>query len=230
MAEACTVASLSQLAWTADWHIRDETYALALRRLVDQQQREPLAADIWQRRRLFIGWPVFPGRRLRPRCRPPQRPLRRRARKQVLHSPLDRYSPFHTKVIAATSSEALHVLDGLLYHQSEVTTHRHHTDGGGDSDHVFALCTLLGFLFAPRIPDLKSRRLYSFGKASAYPSLEPLIAGRINVSLIRAHWAEILRVAASIRTGNVTASLIMRQLPPTRDRTASPRRCASWAA
>jgi TnpA family transposase len=44
----------------------------------------------------------------------------------------------------------------------------HHTDGGGNSDHVFALCSLL----APRIPDLKSRRLYSFGKAAAYPSLE----------------------------------------------------------
>ena len=44
MAEACSIASLGQLAWTADWHIRDETYALALRRLVDQQQREPLAA------------------------------------------------------------------------------------------------------------------------------------------------------------------------------------------
>src|SRR5262244_3426618 len=42
--------------------------------------------------------------------------------------------------------------------------------------------------------------------------LEPLIAGRINVALIRTHWAEILRVAASIRTGTVTSSLIMRQL------------------
>jgi len=124
----------------------------------------------------------------------------------------DRYAPFHTKVIAATASEAAHVLDGLLYHQSDVVAGRHHTDGGGDSDHVFALCSLLGFQFAPRIPDLKSRRLYSFDKASAYPSLEPLIAGRINVALIRTHWSEILRVAASIRTGTVTASLILRQL------------------
>ena len=39
-----------------------------------------------------------------------------------------------------------------------------------------------------------------------------MIAGRINVDLIRAHWSEILRVVASIRTGTVTASLIMRQL------------------
>jgi TnpA family transposase len=115
-------------------------------------------------------------------------------------------------VIAATASEAAHVLDGLLYHHSTVATGRHHTDGGGDFDHVFALCSLLGFQFAPRIPDLKSRRLHSFGKATAYPALEPLIAGRINTALIRAHWSEILRVAASIHTGTVTASPILRQL------------------
>jgi TnpA family transposase len=97
----------------------------------------------------------------------------------------DRYAQFYTKLIAATASEALHVLDALLYHQSEVATRRHHTDGGGDSDHVFALCSLLGFQFAPRIPDLKNRRLYSFRKPSATPALEPMIAGRINVALIR---------------------------------------------
>jgi TnpA family transposase len=76
---------------------------------------------------------------------------------------------------------------------------------------------LLGFQFAPRIPGLKHRRLYSFGTPSDFPILEPLIAGRINVALIRAHWSEILRIVASIRTGTVTASLIMRQL-------------AAWAA
>ena len=64
----------------------------------------------------------------------------------------------------------------------------------------------------PRIPDLKDRRLYSFAKPSTYPTLEPLIAGRIDVGLIRAHWTDILRIAASIRTGTVTASLILRQL------------------
>ena len=71
---------------------------------------------------------------------------------------------------------------------------------------------MLGFQFAPCIPDLNHRRLYSFGKPSDHPALEPMIAGRINVALIRAHWQDILRVAASIRTGTVTASLIMRQL------------------
>ena len=44
MAEACSIASLGQLAWTSDWHIRDETYASALKCLVNQQEREPFAA------------------------------------------------------------------------------------------------------------------------------------------------------------------------------------------
>ena len=212
MAEACTIASLGQLGWMADWHIRDETYALALQRLVNQQLREPLAAIFGNGVASSSDGQFFrAGGFGRDAGRLNAHYGDEPGSKFYTHIS-DRYAPFHTKVIAATASEALHVLDGLLYHQSDVVAHRHHTDGGGDSEHVFALCTLLGFLFAPRIPDLKSRRLYSFSKASAYPSLEPLIAGRINVPLIRAHWAEILRVAASIRTGTVTASLIMRQL------------------
>jgi len=210
--EACSIASLSQLAWTADWHVREETYLMALRCLVNQQQREPFAANFGHGTASSSDGQSFQaagfGRDAgRLNARYSQRP----GFKVYTHLS-DRYGPFYTKLIAATASEALHVLDALLYHQSEVSSRRHHTDGGGDSDHVFALCTLLGFQFAPRIPDLKHRRLYSFGKPSAYPTLEPMIAGRINVDLIRAHWSEILRVVASILTGTVTASLIMRQL------------------
>ena len=212
MAEACSVASLGQLAWTSDWHIRDETYALALRRLVNQQQREPFAARFGSGTASSSDGQFFQaagfGRdasRLNTHYGP-------KPGFKVYTHLSDRYGPFFTKLIAATASEALHVLDALLYHQSEVPVGRHHTDGGGDSDHVFALCSLLGFQFAPRIPDLKHRRLYSFGKPSDYSTLEPMIGGRINLALIRAHWAAILRIAASIRTGTVTASVIMRQL------------------
>ena len=46
--------------------------------------------------------------------------------------------------------------------QSEVTSVRHHADGDGNSKVVFTLCKLLGFQFAPWIPDLKSRRPYAY--------------------------------------------------------------------
>jgi Tn3 transposase DDE domain len=212
MAEACDIASLGQLAWISDWHIRDETYALALRRLINQQQREPLAVIFGSGFASSSDGQFFRTGGFGRDASSFNAHYGDEPGVKFYTHLSDRYAPFHTKVIAATASEAAHVLDGLLYHQSEVAARRHHTDGGGDSDHVFALCTLLGFQFVPRIPDLKSRRLYSFGKAAAYPSLEPLIAGRINIALIRAHWPEILRVAASIRTGTVTASLMLRQL------------------
>jgi TnpA family transposase len=212
MAEACSIASLGQLAWTSDWHIREETYALALRRLVDQQQREPFAAHFGSGTSSSSDGQFFQAAGFGRDAARLNAHYSQRSGFKVYSHLSDRYAPFYTKLIAATASEALHVLDALLYHQSEVATRRHHTDGGGDSDQVFALCSLLGFQFAPRIPDLKHRRLYSFGKPTTYPALEPMIAGRINVSLIQAHWSEILRVVASIRTGTVTASLIMRQL------------------
>ena len=213
MAEACRVASLGQLAWTADWHIRDETYALALRCLVDQQQREPLAASSAAAR---------PRPRTASSSRPPasaappapQRPLRPRAGDQVLHPPFrplravphqgDRRRPPAKPCTCSTRCSTI---------RADMTrSTRHHTDGGGVSDHVFALVHLLGFRFAPRIPDLKDRRSTASTSRRPYPSLEPLIAGRINVALIRAHWDDILRIAVSIRNGLVTASVILRQL------------------
>jgi hypothetical protein len=63
----------------------------------------------------------------------------------------DQFSPYHTKVIAATASEARHVLDGLLNHQSGLRIEEHYTDRGGATDHVFGLCHALGFRFAPSV-------------------------------------------------------------------------------
>jgi TnpA family transposase len=63
-------------------------------------------------------------------------------------------------VISATVRDATHVLDGLLYDESELRIEEHYTDTAGFTDHVFALCHLLGFRFAPRIRDLADKRLY----------------------------------------------------------------------
>jgi TnpA family transposase len=124
----------------------------------------------------------------------------------------DQYAPFHTKVINATVRDATHVLDGLLYHESDLRIEEHYTDTAGFTDHLFALMHLLGFRFAPRIRDLADKRLYIHGDAKQYPTLAGLIGGSINVKHIRAHWDEILRLAASIKQGTVTASLMLRKL------------------
>jgi hypothetical protein len=86
------------------------------------------------------------------------------------------------------------------------------TYSAGFTDHVFALMHLLGFRFAPRIRDLADKRLYIHGGAKQYPTLAGLIGGSVNVKYIRAHWDEILRLAASIKQRTVTASLMLRKL------------------
>ena len=75
-----------------------------------------------------------------------------------------RQAPYHTVAIPP-SGEAAYVIDGLLYHEADLSIGTHHTDGGAVSDHNFALAYLLGFYFAPRIPNLAERRLYTFGQA-----------------------------------------------------------------
>jgi TnpA family transposase len=56
------------------------------------------------------------------------------------------------------------------------------------------------------------KRLYVPGKERDHPTLAPLIGGKLNLKLVRTQWEEILRIAASIRHGTVTASLIIRKL------------------
>lgn len=104
------------------------------------------------------------------------------------------------------------MLDGLLYHESDLRIEEHYTDTAGFTDHVFALTHLLGFRFAPRIRDLADKRLFMPSKSAHYSALAALNGGTINVKHIRSHWDEILRLAASIRQGTVTASLMLRKL------------------
>src|SRR5260363_203689 len=124
----------------------------------------------------------------------------------------DQDTPFHTKVINVGVRDATYVLDGWLYHESDLRIKAHDTDTAGFTDHVFGLMHLLGFRFAPRIRDLADKRWYVPGKPADFPDVAALVGGSINTKHIRSHWNEILRLAASIRQGTGTASLMLRKL------------------
>lgn len=108
--------------------------------------------------------------------------------------------------------DATYVLDGLLYHESDLRIEEHYTDTAGFTDHVFALMHLLGFRFAPRIRDLADTKLYVPNSDADYAGLKPMLGGTLNIRQIRTHWDEILRLAASIKQGTVTVSLMLRKL------------------
>ena len=106
------------------------------------------------------------------------------------------------------------MLDGLHHHahQTDLRIAEHYTDTAGATDHVFGLCHLLGYRFAPRIKDLKDRKLYTVEKPTNWPLLVPLIGDTIETAAILRQWAELMRLKASIEAGAVVPSVILRKL------------------
>ncbi len=88
----------------------------------------------------------------------------------------------------------------------------HYTDTGGATDQVFGLLTLLGYRFAPRLRDLKDRKLYAFRGQAIPDALSPMVGGTIDVDHLAAHWDEALRLAVSVGSGHATASGMLQRL------------------
>lgn len=124
----------------------------------------------------------------------------------------DQFSSYYTKIIHTNSRDAIHVLDGLLHHETDLNIEEHYTDTAGYTDQIFGLTHLLGFKFAPRIRDLSDSKLFTIDKASEYPKLETILRGQINTKAIGENYEDVLRLAHSIREGTVSASLIMGKL------------------
>lgn len=212
MAESCPGVTYAKLTWLQAWHIRDETYSAGLAELNNAQLRHPFAANWGDGTTSSSDGQNFKAGGRGQAAGQVNLKYGQEPGVQFYTHISDQYAPFHTKVINAAVRDATHVLDGLLYHESDLRIEEHYTDTAGFTDHLFALMHLLGFRFAPRIRDLADKRLYIPGDAKQYPTLAGLIGGNINVKLIRTHWDEILRLAASIKQDTVTASLMLRKL------------------
>ena len=124
----------------------------------------------------------------------------------------DQFSSFYTKVINTSARDAVHVIDGLLYHETDLCIDEHYTDTAGYTDQVFGLSHLFGFKFVPRIRDLSDSKLYSFSRTNKYSKIESIIQGKINVNIIRENYNDVLRLAYLIKDGRVSGSLIMLKL------------------
>jgi TnpA family transposase len=108
------------------------------------------------------------------------------------------------------------VLDEILGNQADLPITEHATDTHGASLLNFALFDLCGLQLSPRIRDLGKITLYrtapSGDVCAAYPLAGPLLTRRINTQLIADNWDEMLRLAASLKYGHLTASLIVAKL------------------
>jgi TnpA family transposase len=214
MADASRGLGYHHLVNVAQWHISDDNYVAARAAIIDAHHKHPMAA-IWDDGttsssdgqyfraggRAGAGGSVNAKYGIDPGA--------------VIYTHVSgQYGPFYTRVISATMSEAPYVLDGLLHHvhQTDLRISEHYTDTAGATDHVFGLCHLLGYRFAPRIKDLKDRKLYTTEKPSNWPLLAPLIGETVETAAILGQWTELMRLKASIEAGTVVPSIVLRKL------------------
>lgn len=212
MAEACPGMTFARLTWVADWHMRDETYTKALAEIINYHHHHPYAST-WgdgttsssDGQRFKVSGRRGPGATVN---------LRYGTEPGVsFYTHLsDQYGPYRVKVISATARDAPHMVDGLLYHETDLAIREHYSDTWGFTDQIFGITRLLGFEFAPRIRDLGEKLIFHFDKPASYPTLEPLLGGTINVKQIESHWDDLLRLTSSLHKGTVTASLMLGKL------------------
>ncbi len=205
--------SYERLSWLQAWYIREETYQAALAELMNNQLVSPIA-QLWGdgttsssdgqwfragRGGKYTGhvnlkYGTGPGR-------------------TVYTHVSDQYTPFHVKLVNVGLRDSTFVLDGLLYHESDMKIEEHYTDTAGFTDHIFAMMQILGFRFCPRIRDLNETKLYLPEKGLKLPHIASMMSKKaVNQVRIRENWDEILRLSASIKSGTVTSSLILHKL------------------
>ena len=101
-----------------------------------------------------------------------------------------------------------HVLDGLLYHDTELEIYDHSTDTAGYTEQMFALTYLLDFNFNPRIKNLNQQQLYAFENME----INNIKFKKINEKIISENYFEVMRLVESIKCGKVKASLILQKI------------------
>lgn len=96
----------------------------------------------------------------------------------------DQYGPYTSKQIPSTVNEAPYILDGLTMNEAGKRVKEHYVDTGGFTDHVFAMCALLGYQFAPRIRNLSSLNLYGMNGLTVPKLMRELVTAKANISRI----------------------------------------------
>ena len=120
---------------------------------------------------------------------------------------------FYSLVFSSAERESAYVIDGLM-HNDVVKSDIHSTDTHGYSEAIFGATHLLGFSYAPRIKNLKRQRLYIFKGAKDFDRSQFKVApsGYIDDQFIVDNWDDILRLIATIKLKETTASDIFRRL------------------
>ncbi|WP_298937191.1 Tn3 family transposase [uncultured Ruegeria sp.] len=212
MAGASSTHSFTQLARLSNWHVESEAINRALAIVIEAQAQLPMAKYWGAGETASSDGQFFPTTR--------QGEAMNLINAKYGHEPglkaythvSDQYGPFATQVIPATVNEAPYILDGLLMNPTGKRIREQYADTGGFTDLVFAVTSLLGYMFIPRIRDLPSKRLHVFDRRSAPNELRGLVGDRIRENTIIANWPDVLRCIATMLSGRMQPSQLLKKL------------------
>ena len=211
MAEASNTHDFFQLSRLSRWHIESEAINQALAMVIEAQAQLPMSG-LWGQ-----GFTASSDGQFFPAARQGEAMNLVNARygsepglKAYTHVS-DQFGPFATQTIPATVNEAPYILDGLLMTKAGRRIREQYADSGGFTDHVFAVTSLLGYRFVPRIRDLPSKRLHVFEPRRVPKPLIGLTGTKIREDVIVRNWPDILRVAATLASGVLPPSQLLRK-------------------
>ena len=212
MAEASQGVSPDQLVWTKASYIAPDNYKAGLARIIDAHHALPIAGAWGQGTTSASDGQFFRSGKRGSGAGDFNAKYGVDPGFSFYTHVSDQHGPHHVTVISAATHEAPYVLDSLLHHGTALEIDTHYTDTGGATDHVFALCRMLGFRFCPRLRDFPDRRMACIEAPGHYATLKPLMGGRVKVDVIREHWDDIIRLVATLKAGTVLPSAMLRKL------------------
>ena len=212
MADSTNTHDYWELMRLSRWHVEGEAFARALEMVIEAQARLPMAAFWGPGTTASSDGQFFPTTRQGEAMNLVNARYGNEPGLKSYTHVSDRFGPFATQIIPATVNEAPYILDGLLMNETGRRIREQYADTGGFTDHVFAVTSILGYRFVPRIRDLPSKRIYVFEPAACPQELRSLIGGKLRQSLIASNWPDIVRLGATLAAGAVAPSLILRKL------------------
>ena len=115
-------------------------------------------------------------------------------------------------VLSGTPRDSLHAVDVLYRRDGGRRPEVFISDTGSYSDMVFGLLKLLGVAYRPELADLPEQKLWRLSRGSDYGTVDCAARGMLDVTKVKRHWRDIIRVVASVHAGEVSASGVMRVL------------------
>lgn len=201
-----------RLSWVMQNYFRPETLIRSNARLVDWQSTVPLS-DMWGGGEVASADGmrfVVPVQSLHSK---PNRKYFGRGRGITYYNfTSDQFTGFHQIVIPGTLRDSMYILQGLLEQETSLNITEIMSDTAGASEVVFGLFWLLGYQFSPRLADIGKARFWRCDPKADYGALNSLSRNCVKPAQFIQHWDDILRTAASLKMGTVSASELIQSL------------------